>query len=283
MFSSKSTVTSYLWNLISWLLSSLHTSTWTHPHFVSPVFISLVVFWNVKILVCFLHSDIRKYRSTVAPAVVSIQKQACASLSCEFLRQIGFATARTHGHLAAPQRDADVHGVRAGPDGCAGGPPRAVHIRRLLVPDPGECGRGPDQPAQQRLGVRAPFGPHFQILPAFWDGGPVTHQRSRPLMKSFRRALSYVTELHSACAAFLSIAFPCNLHRWRYLVMRRLYWFLRLPVVFRVHARLFPCGTLLLRSSSCTENVRETGIPLETLFEWWPVRRERSAARWLPG
>lgn len=104
--------------------------------------------------------------------MVYIQKQVCASLSCKFLRQIGFATARTHGHLTPPQRDADVHGVCAGPDGRAGGSPGAVHIRRLLVPDPGECGRGPDQPAQQRLGVRAPFCPHFQILPAFCKAVP---------------------------------------------------------------------------------------------------------------
>lgn len=57
--------------------------------------------------------------------------------------------------------------MRAGPDSRAGGSPGAVHIRCLLVPDPGECGRGPDQPAEQRLGVRAPFVIHLQILRAF--------------------------------------------------------------------------------------------------------------------
>lgn len=73
----------------------------------------------------------------------------------KFLRQVGFAAARTHRYVTPPERDADVHGVCAGPDGREGGEPRALHLRGLLVPDPGECGCGSDKPAEQRLGVGA--------------------------------------------------------------------------------------------------------------------------------
>lgn len=73
----------------------------------------------------------------------------------KFLRQVDFAAARTHRYVTPPECDADVHGVCAGPDSREGGEPRALHFCSLLVPDPRECGCGPDQPAEQRLGVGA--------------------------------------------------------------------------------------------------------------------------------
>ena len=88
------------------------------------------------------------------------------SLTCKFLRQVGFALARTCRHLTPPELNAAVHGVCAGPDGCARGEPRALCIRRLRVPDPGECSGGPDQPAEQGLGVGGPCCPSSSFLPA---------------------------------------------------------------------------------------------------------------------
>lgn len=88
------------------------------------------------------------------------------SLTCKFLRQVGFALARTCRHLTPPELNAAVHGVCAGPDGCARGEPGALRICRLRVPDPGECGGGPDQPAEQGLGVGGPYCPSPSFLPA---------------------------------------------------------------------------------------------------------------------
>ena len=85
-------------------------------------------------------------------------RNECAPLlNLQVSKTIGFAAARAHRHLPPPERNAVVHGVCAGPDGRARGRPGALRIRRLLVPDPGERGGGPDQPAEQRLGVGAPL------------------------------------------------------------------------------------------------------------------------------
>lgn len=101
--------------------------------------------------------------------IISIEKHGLYNectlfLTWKFLRQIGSAAARTHRHLTPPERDADVHRVCAGPHGHAERRPGAMHVRCFLVPDSGECGSGPDQPTEQRLGVGAVFAIHFQVL-----------------------------------------------------------------------------------------------------------------------
>lgn len=163
----------FLWKhngLISLRLNvvvALIHATKTHDiPLISFVFIFSIVFWNLEISASFGHSDIDTYRKILVVAMVGIQKWVCTSLTFNFLRQVGFALARTCRHLTPPELNAAVHGVCAGPDSCTRGEPRALRIGRLRVPDPGECGGGPDQPAEQGLGVGAPCCPSPPFLPS---------------------------------------------------------------------------------------------------------------------
>lgn len=65
------------------------------------------------------------------------------------------AAARAHGHSDAPAYDALLHRLRPGDGGRSSWRHGARGVGRLSLPGPGECGGGPDQPAQQRVGVRS--------------------------------------------------------------------------------------------------------------------------------
>ena len=124
-------------------LTHPHGHTTRPPRWVAFVFPSLV-FWDLEM------------GGAEALAVAGVWVQSCPPPPpCTSLRRVGFAAAGAHGHPAPPERDAAVRGVRAGPDGRARGQPRALRVRRLPVPDPGERGGGPDRPAEQGLGVGA--------------------------------------------------------------------------------------------------------------------------------
>lgn len=64
------------------------------------------------------------------------------------------AVARAHRHPDAPSNDALLHRLRPGDGGRSSWRNGAWGVGRLSLPGPGECGGGPDQPAQQRVGVR---------------------------------------------------------------------------------------------------------------------------------
>lgn len=63
-------------------------------------------------------------------------------------------TARAYRHSDAPADDAFIHRLRPGDGGSSSWWDGAWRVGRLPLPSPGECGCGPDQPAQQRVGVR---------------------------------------------------------------------------------------------------------------------------------
>lgn len=62
--------------------------------------------------------------------------------------------AGTHRHPDAPADDAFIHRLRVGNGSSASWGCRSWHVSCLSLPSPGQRGRGPDKPAQQRVGVR---------------------------------------------------------------------------------------------------------------------------------
>lgn len=132
-------------------------------------------------------------------------------LTWKFLRQIGFDAARTHRYLTPPQCDANVHWMCAGPDSRERGKPRAVHICCLLVPDSGECGCGPDQPTEQRLGVGTHFVIYFRTCYAFCKfmskmEEALSSTKDHILLKASRKSLSY----------FIVLGFTTWAKTWRF-------------------------------------------------------------------
>lgn len=63
-------------------------------------------------------------------------------------------TARAYRHPDAPTDDAFIHRLRSGDGSSSSWWDGAWCVSCLPLPSPGQCGCGPDQPAQQRVGVR---------------------------------------------------------------------------------------------------------------------------------
>lgn len=63
-------------------------------------------------------------------------------------------TAWAYRHPDAPTDDAFIHRLCPGDGGSSSWRDGARRVGRLPLPSPGQCGCGPDQPAQQRVGVR---------------------------------------------------------------------------------------------------------------------------------